>query len=669
MTWRGAARMVVLAGCLAWLGAPSGAAASRLPAAKLIRDHTITGRQVKAGSLPGADITRGTLGAGALAKRTIGQGLVLSGGVLGVNPLLLDPFQKRVTGACSIGQAIRVINADGSVGCQPTTGGGGGTVSSLSQGAGISLLPNPLTSTGTISADFGSVQARVTGTPCASGQAITAIAQSGAATCTAVGGGSSGVSSIAAGTGLSENQSTGAVTLNLDDPLSLSGSRSQAILEGVNSGAGDGLHGQTADGGFTGVFGDNTAGGKGVFGASASGHGVEGIGGSAGVYGTTRSSSTGYGVQGNGGAVGVWGTGSAFGVNGDANGANGVGVGGSGSIGVVGKTTNSAGYGVLGYNTGGGTGIDGYTSGNGFSAGVEGDNTTSGLGVYGNSTSGTGVAGLSGVSSIEGGSVGAQGISASGTGVYGESAGNSNSIAIEARNRGSGTGVYGSAGSGFGVQGISASNYGVLGVYGNTTILGSSPSGVYGYSFLGNGVEGVTSADGQSGVYGESKSASGNYAGWFAGNVEVTGTLTAGSKNFRIDDPADPANKFLVHTSVESPYAENVYNGNITTDRRGYATVRLPAYFDAENIDPRYQLTVIGSFAHAVVWTRERHDRFLIRTDQPRAEVSWQVMGIRNDPYARSQRGPAEQLKPVSERGRYLYPQGYGEPARLAVGQ
>jgi hypothetical protein len=184
---------------------------------------------------------------------------------------------------------------------------------------------------------------------------------------------------------------------------------------------------------------------------------------------------------------------------------------------------------------------------------------------------------------------------------------------------------------------------------------------------VGNGVEGVTSADGESGVYGESRSASGNYAGWFAGNVEVTGTLTAGSKNLRIDDPTDPANKFLVHTSLESPDAENVYDGNVTTDRRGYATVRLPSYFDAENIDPRYQLTVIGSFARAVVWRTARDDRFVIRTDRPLVKVSWQVTGIRNDPYARSQRGPAEELKPAGERGRYLYPQGYGRSARYAI--
>jgi hypothetical protein len=152
------------------------------------------------------------------------------------------------------------------------------------------------------------------------------------------------------------------------------------------------------------------------------------------------------------------------------------------------------------------------------------------------------------------------------------------------------------------------------------------------------------------------------------GNLSVSGAITAGVKDFKIDDPTDPANKYLIHTSVESPQAENVYNGNVTTDSQGYATVSLPPYFDAANTEPRYQLTAIGSFARAVVWQEEHNNQFVIHTDQPQVKVSWQVTGVRNDPYARSQRGPAEQPKPAADRGRYLYPQGYGQAASQAIG-
>jgi hypothetical protein len=153
------------------------------------------------------------------------------------------------------------------------------------------------------------------------------------------------------------------------------------------------------------------------------------------------------------------------------------------------------------------------------------------------------------------------------------------------------------------------------------------------------------------------------------GNLSVVGSITAGTKDFKIDDPRDPANKFLVHTSIESPDALNVYSGNVTTDGKGYATVGLPAYFDAENTDPRYQLTVIGAFAQAIVWKEEQHNQFVIRTNQPDVKVSWQVSAVRNDPYARSVRAPAEQWKPAGERGRYLYPSVYGKPSAMAIYQ
>ena len=62
-------------------------------------------------------------------------------------------------------------------------------------------------------------------------------------------------------------------------------------------------------------------------------------------------------------------------------------------------------------------------------------------------------------------------------------------------------------------------------------------------------------------------------------NVHVTGTLSKGAGAFRIDHPLEPETKYLQHSFVESPDMMNVYNGNVRTDRRGFATVRLPRYF------------------------------------------------------------------------------------------
>jgi len=147
----------------------------------------------------------------------------------------------------------------------------------------------------------------------------------------------------------------------------------------------------------------------------------------------------------------------------------------------------------------------------------------------------------------------------------------------------------------------------------------------------------------------------------------VTGKLTKGSGSFKIDHPLDPANKYLSHCFVESPDMMNVYNGNITTDKHGLATVTLPDYFEALNRDFRYQLTVIGQFAQAIVATKIAHNKFVIRTSKPQVEVSWQVTGIRQDAYANANRIPVEEDKPAAEQGRYLHPEVFGQPATKSV--
>jgi hypothetical protein len=111
----------------------------------------------------------------------------------------------------------------------------------------------------------------------------------------------------------------------------------------------------------------------------------------------------------------------------------------------------------------------------------------------------------------------------------------------------------------------------------------------------------------------------------------------------------------------------NVYNGNITTDKHGMATVLLPEYFGALNRDFRYQLTVIGQFAQAIVAEEIENNRFVIRTSKPGVKVSWQVTGIRQDAYANANRIPVEENKPAQERGLYLHPEVFGQPANKSV--
>jgi hypothetical protein len=154
----------------------------------------------------------------------------------------------------------------------------------------------------------------------------------------------------------------------------------------------------------------------------------------------------------------------------------------------------------------------------------------------------------------------------------------------------------------------------------------------------------------------------------FGGNVSIIGNLSKSSGTFKIDHPQDPANKFLIHSFVESPDMMNVYNGNAETDANGLATVLLPGYFEAENIDFKYQLTVMGKqFAQAIVFEEISHNRFVVKTDKPHIKVSWQVTGVRNDPYAQKNRIVAEVEKTGEERGKYLMPGLYGQPAEKAI--
>jgi trimeric autotransporter adhesin len=146
------------------------------------------------------------------------------------------------------------------------------------------------------------------------------------------------------------------------------------------------------------------------------------------------------------------------------------------------------------------------------------------------------------------------------------------------------------------------------------------------------------------------------------GDVDVAGTLFAKAKDFRIDDPLDPENKYLLHTSVESSEMMNIYSGNVTTDELGLATVTLPAWFEAENADFRYQLTVIGQFAQAIVKDKVANGQFRIMTNASHVEVSWQITAVRQDSYAKTHPLVVEQVKPARERAGASHPE-FGPPA------
>ncbi len=194
--------------------------------------------------------------------------------------------------------------------------------------------------------------------------------------------------------------------------------------------------------------------------------------------------------------------------------------------------------------------------------------------------------------------------------------------------------------------------YGVASVFDESNpVFGGAKYGLLGFAQGGDANFGVYGASGATSSFGV------GYAGYFDGDVQVTGSLSKAMGTFKIDHPLDPANKYLYHSFVESPDMMNVYNGNATTDASGYVTVTLPDYFEALNKDFRYQLTVIGgTFAQAIISKKVSGNKFQIRTSEPNTEVSWQVTGIRHDAYADAHRVKPEVEKEAMNKGKYLNP-------------
>ncbi|NBV77816.1 hypothetical protein EBR66_06650 [bacterium] len=124
------------------------------------------------------------------------------------------------------------------------------------------------------------------------------------------------------------------------------------------------------------------------------------------------------------------------------------------------------------------------------------------------------------------------------------------------------------------------------------------------------------------------------------GNVRVVGALSKGSGTFMIDHPLDPKRKLLYHSFVESPEVKNIYDGIVTLDKRGQATVTLPEYFMALNGEYRYLATPLGNAMPNLHLGSKVHRRwffgkpvFAIVGGTPGGQVSWQVTGVRYDPY------------------------------------
>jgi hypothetical protein len=243
------------------------------------------------------------------------------------------------------------------------------------------------------------------------------------------------------------------------------------------------------------------------------------------------------------------------------------------------------------------------------------------------------------------------------------------------------TGVQGVAGSFipelnarlYGVSGIAygaRNNYGVYGrAEGSATSVFEHFHGLYGIA------SGVGSLSTNYGLWAEGANGNTNYgivaigttlAAYFIGDVAVYGNLTKYGGSFKIDHPLDPANKYLQHSFVESPDMMNIYNGNISLDVDGKATVTMPEWFDALNRDFRYQLTALGAPGpNLYIAQKVTNNQFMIAGGSAGMEVSWQVTGVRHDVWAEAHRIQVEVPKAVDKAGTYMTPELFGMPKSM----
>jgi hypothetical protein len=428
---------------------------------------------------------------------TAGNGLTLSAGQFSVNTGLI---QARVTGLCGTGNAIRQVNADGTVVCEPVAGGAG---------------------------DITAVYA---------GNGLTGGGTSGEVTLSASFGGNGSANSVSR----SDHTHWGQTWSGSGIGLTITGGTSGLIANGID-------YGMTGSGNVYGVGGSSfSTTGWGVYGSaeastgatygvlgraiSTTGTGVFGTaytssGSTKGVYGLVNSTA-GKGVVG----VAVATSGTTYGIYGEANSTGGIGVFGSAAAstgytyGVMGASYSTTGVGVFGANTlnsgntfgvygqvnsSTGIGVNGLASAtSGFAYGVKGQSqSTAGTGVYGSATASTGTTyGVTGVS-----------YSTAGIGVYGlTSATSGNTYGVMGLSSSTmGAGVLGvdNYGNGFGVEGSSSSTTGT-GVWGYATSTSGFSAGVWGQTASPEGW----------GVYGQASCNNCNWGVFSNGNLYVTGS-------------------------------------------------------------------------------------------------------------------------------------------------
>lgn len=96
--------------------------------------------------------------------------------------------------------------------------------------------------------------------------------------------------------------------------------------------------------------------------------------------------------------------------------------------------------------------------------------------------------------------------------------------------------------------------------------------------------------------------------------------------------------------------------------------MQLPNRFGELDKDFRYQLTAIGSTSPNIYLEEEiTNNKFIIAGGKNKTNVSWQITGIRKDPWVDKNRIKVEQEKSSEERDYYVSPEVYNKPSDKCI--
>ena len=263
-------------------------------------------------------------------------------------------------------------------------------------------------------------------------------------------------------------------------------------------------------------------------------------------------------------------------------------------------------------------GIQGYASGDTL-AGVFGANgSVNGIGVFGaaSATNGVGIRGRAdaatgtGALGLSSAGVAVSGQSSTGIGVRGDSAGSYGAYGLSQ----SGPGVFGGSNSGVGVYANSNETTGVFATGAQRAVWGRTGSGI--------GVFGQATGTGGFGVYGVAPLVPNTWAGYFEGNVYVSGRIAGGGISSTAPS-SDGSPRTLYSVDSAEPVVEDFGQAQLVG---GKARVALEPEFAA----------IVDGGAYQVFLTPEGDSKGLYVTDKGHAgfTVREQQNGTAGLPFA-----------------------------------